>query len=106
MKIKKKCLFVQLKAPLAEEVSLTSQAWHIWVHLSKAPYIWILSSNPNPPNSRKKIFAIRALALENANAKCKGNLAFQIPKSSPSGNAIANYCKFCLQYSKNNNILE
>ena len=32
--------------------------------------------------------------MENANAKCKGNLAFQAPKSSPSGNATANYCNF------------
>ena len=40
------------------------------------------------------IKTLRALALKNAHAKCKGNLAFQAPKSSPSGNAIANYCKF------------
>ena len=32
-------------------------------------------------------FFLRALALENANAKCKGNLAFQTPKCSASGNA-------------------
>ena len=51
---------------------------------------WRKSSN----NERSSFWAARALALENANAKCKENLAFQAPKSSPSGNATANYCKF------------
>ena len=35
-----------------------------------------------------------ALALGNANAKCKRYLAFQAPKCIASGNAIAKYCKF------------
>ena len=38
--------------------------------------------------------AVRALALGNANAKCKGYLAFQDSKCIASGNAIAKYCKF------------
>ena len=37
---------------------------------------------------------LRALALGNANAKCKGNLAFQASKCSASGNAKPKYCKF------------
>ena len=36
----------------------------------------------------------KSIALRNANAKCKGNLAFQAPKCSASGNANAKYCKF------------
>ena len=34
---------------------------------------------------------IRALALGNANAKCKGYLTFQVPKCIALGNAIAKY---------------
>ena len=37
---------------------------------------------------------VRALALGNANAKCKGYLVFQAPKCIALGNAIAKYCKF------------
>ena len=37
---------------------------------------------------------VRASALDNAKPKYKGNLAFQTPNSSPSGNATAKYCKF------------
>ena len=37
---------------------------------------------------------IRTSALGNANAKCKGNLAFQVPKDNASGNANVKYCKF------------
>ena len=37
---------------------------------------------------------LRALALGNANAKCKRYLAFQVPKCIASGNAITKYCKF------------
>ena len=38
----------------------------------------------------------KSIALRNANAICKGNLAFQAPKCSASGNANAKYCKiFC-----------
>ena len=35
-----------------------------------------------------------ALALGNANAKCKGYLAFQASKYITLGNTIAKYCKF------------
>ena len=41
-----------------------------------------------------KSWILRALALGNANAKCKGYLAFQVSKCIASGNAIAKYCKF------------
>ena len=41
-----------------------------------------------------KSWTLRALALGNANAKCKGYLALQAPKYIASGNAIAKYCKF------------
>ena len=34
---------------------------------------------------------LRALALGNANAKCKGYLTFQVPKCIALGNAIAKY---------------
>ena len=35
-------------------------------------------------------------SMDNAKPKCKRNLAFQAPKSSPSGNATVKYCKiFC-----------
>ena len=37
---------------------------------------------------------LRALALGNANAKCKENLAFVAPKCSTSENCKAKYCKF------------
>ena len=37
---------------------------------------------------------IRALALKNANAICKGNLAFAALKSSASKNCKGKYCKF------------
>ena len=38
--------------------------------------------------------ALRALALGNANAKSKGNLAFLTPKPSTSENGKQHYCKF------------
>ena len=38
--------------------------------------------------------SIRALALENANAISKGNLAFATLKSSTSENCKGKYCKF------------
>ena len=41
-----------------------------------------------------KSWTLIALALGNANAKCKGYLAFQAPKYIASGNAIAKYFKF------------
>ena len=37
---------------------------------------------------------VRALALGNANAKSKGNLAFLTSKQSASGNGKQHYCKF------------
>ena len=37
---------------------------------------------------------LRALALGNANAKCKEYLAFQASKCIALGNAIAKYCNF------------
>ena len=42
----------------------------------------------------EKLLVVRAAALNNAKPKFKRNLAFQVPKSSPSGNAVAKYCKF------------
>ena len=42
----------------------------------------------------EKLLVVRASALNNAKPKFKRNLAFQAPKSSPSGNAIVKYCKF------------
>ena len=40
------------------------------------------------------LVGIRALALGNANAKSKGNLAFLTSKQSASGNGKQHYCKF------------
>ena len=37
---------------------------------------------------------VQALALGNANVKCKGYFTFQASKCIASGNAIAKYCKF------------
>ena len=37
---------------------------------------------------------VRALALENANAKSKGNLTFSTSKQPASGNGKQHYCKF------------
>ena len=37
---------------------------------------------------------LRALALGNANAKCKGHLAFAAPKTIASENCKQQYCKF------------
>ena len=37
---------------------------------------------------------LRALALENANAKSKGNLTFSTSKQPASGNGKQHYCKF------------
>ena len=45
-------------------------------------------------NLRKWILLLRALALGNANAKSKGNLAFLTWKQSASGNGKQHYCKF------------
>ena len=38
--------------------------------------------------------SFRALALENGNAKSKGNLIFLTSKQSASGNGKQHYCKF------------
>ena len=43
-------------------------------------------------------YFIRALALKNANAISKENLAFAALKSSASKNCKGKYCKFFLQY--------
>ena len=68
-------------------------------------YSKLLTSGCRTPKKKKKkkigycrITRNEALALGNANAKCKGYLAFQNPKCVASGNAIAKYCKFFLQY--------
>ena len=54
--------------------------------------IWVFRSCES--NLNVYFFILRALALGNANAKFKGNLAFLTSKQSASGNGKQHYCKF------------
>ena len=88
---------------------------HIKIHLKKGIlvfyfyfyyiYIYIKYAPHNLLNKKQKQqllvyiskdtnMYIRALALENANAIFKGNLAFAALKSSASENCKGKYCKF------------
>ena len=66
--------------------------------------IFLHSNAQFSTNDKKKMFKVceiglRALALGNANAKCKGNLAFQVSKCSASGNASKFFCNTAAVHS-------